>query len=293
MKKGFILPVVMILMTMLMAVSLVLSKVAEDKTKSLKAQESGYYTEKKITIELEKNDEIIHPGKKLFQDVINIYNGEGIEFKSGGHTRKSTNGRFARIKANISNSCRLVGGVEGNNFECDEDTELLTSSYSLPSINFGGSIYEIGAGTEETLIPGARYEEFLVKGTAILPRGVYYIKKLVVDGGKIILGSGANVKIYSEEAIDIKGSVNTGGNPSQLLIVNKGSSDTKVTGSSRVNGFFYTESKVVLDGSSEVYGALITGGLAQISSNSFIEYDEAGAAKFKKEHITEKENIGW
>lgn len=293
MKKGFILPVVMILMTMLMAVSLVLSKVAEDKTKSLKAQESGYYTEKRITIELEKNDEIIQPGKKPFQDVINIYSGEGVEFQNNGHTKKSTNGRFARIKSNESNSCRVVGGIEGNNFRCVKDGELLTSGYSLPSISFGGSTREIGSGRSETLVPGAKYKELKVKGTATLPRGVYYIKKLVVDGGKIVLESGANVKIYSEESIEVKGSVNAGGDPSQLLIVNKGSSDTKVTESGRVNGFFYTKSKVVLDNSSKVYGALITGGLVQINSNSFIEYDEVGAAKFKKEHITDKENIGW
>lgn len=295
MKKGFILPLVLIIMAMLLGVSAVLSKLAEQKTRSLKAQEVSYYSGKEIVIELdEKNVEKDPPGKKVFQDVINLYGGGDIKFISSGHTKKSTNGRFASISSNADNSCQVVGGVTENNLRCVEDNGLLVSGYTLPSIDFGTITKEIIA--TETLSPGTSYEKLTIKGTAIFPQGVYYVKTLVVDTGNIIINPNANVKIYSEGIIDIKGNINVDGDPSQLLVINKGTLSTqvtKITVASRVKGFFYTSSQVALDDGSEMYGALATGGLVQLNSSSFIEYDEDGAGKFLKEHITEREKINW
>ncbi len=295
MKKGFILPLVLIIMSMLLGVSVVLSKLAEEKTRSLKAQEASYYSGKELAIELrEKTVEKDPPGKKVFQDVINLYGGGDIKFTSGGHTKKSTNGRFASISSNVDDSCQIVGGVPKNNLICTEDSGLRVSGYALPSIDFGTTPKEIIV--PETLSPGTSYEKLTIKGTAIFQQGVYYVKTLVVDTGSIIIKPNENVKIYSEGIIDIKGNINAEGDPSQLLVINKGTLSTqltKITAASRVKGFFYTSSQVVLDDTSEMYGALVTGGVVQLNSSSFIEYDEEGAGKFFKEHITEKGKIDW
>lgn len=57
MKKAFIMPIVLILMSMLLGVSLVLSKMAESRTQSLMSQEDSYYSGKEIVIKIVSDEE--------------------------------------------------------------------------------------------------------------------------------------------------------------------------------------------------------------------------------------------
>ncbi len=68
MKKGFILPMALLIMALMGGISIVLSKIAEEKTVSLKKQESGYY-KKEIIVKLV--DDVEGPGTAA--EKINIY----------------------------------------------------------------------------------------------------------------------------------------------------------------------------------------------------------------------------
>jgi len=92
MKRAFIMPLVLILMAMLLGVALVLSKIAEDKTKSLKSQETGYYSGKEVVVRLVDSKNEVPPKECDHLNQIAPGTVQGGSWINGGELKKNENG---------------------------------------------------------------------------------------------------------------------------------------------------------------------------------------------------------
>ncbi len=118
MKKGFILPVILILISLVTAVALVLNKMSTDRTGSLSNQDKSYYSGKEITVKLVE-EKISENTETPFTDAVSLNSKDGyIRFINSGHIKKSKDGiLWARqdqvIKQDnwASETCKEIDGT--------------------------------------------------------------------------------------------------------------------------------------------------------------------------------------
>lgn len=170
MKKGFILPIVLILMSMLMAVSVVLNKRTVDKTTALTTQQNNYYIKKEMNIFLE--EEVYEVGgESPFTDVVAINDGNGrVSFINSGYIRNTTEGKLwvgqgqIDLAGNPGATCVDISGAIGNNAYCEGIEEFFPCKYkfNLPSERFsqirGIDINSGSIPSDFTAIPPGNHE---------------------------------------------------------------------------------------------------------------------------------------
>lgn len=197
MKRAFIMPLVLILMAMLLGTSLVLSKIAEDKTNSLKSQETGYYSGKELTIKLVKSEDDSYNSENFFSGGISTYyqdnpTGEDglVEFNGDSKYKNNYDTKIPTLtvinKGAPWQDITCIETEKGADGWCEEGTaawgreaKLDLPPYEESTATGSGGDVSLGWQEDKDLTPGNYRNINMNSETEIrFKKGTYRIKKI-------------------------------------------------------------------------------------------------------------------
>lgn len=148
-------------------------------------------------------------------------------------------------------------------------------------VSSGGSDFDVEYKQTRTISPGT-YKDIELKGqaTLIMEAGDYYITDDVNMkwDSDIRLPSSGVVRMFVDDKFESqgRGTINSNGNPEQLLIVARG--DVKFKNSDDVNALIYGQKKVEVGHDSHLVGAISAKDVKLKSSRASVTYSATGVA---------------
>ncbi|HOP06645.1 MAG TPA: pilus assembly PilX N-terminal domain-containing protein [candidate division Zixibacteria bacterium] len=257
---------------------------------------TGEADEASATVQYEMVPDVIYPFRYAMfgddvVDIRNSMNSDSYNSDSGSYwlTRLNTDGDIGSNGNIIVKNGAFVGG------------DVQTSNIGGLSVNPGATVTgDISDNAPEQLLPTIPQAEFdaalavsaandSISGTytydsatyafqstgnVVLGSGIYYFSSIILkNSATLTIASGANVTIYVTGDIELKNSasVNSGGDPSDLMIYSQG--DFVLKNSGDINAVFYNpDGDADLRNSGEFFGSIIANNIVCHNSSKF-HYD--------------------
>ncbi|MDI3324328.1 LamG domain-containing protein [Pontibacterium granulatum] len=210
---------------------------------------------------------------------------DGVQSHSNsGEVKFEWNSRVINSPDNVIDAAKIKD--ESGGVSCVDTT--CTASFSpSPEIDFsgfissGGSDFDVDYKQTRTISPGT-YKDIELKGqaTLIMEAGDYYVTddvKIQWDSDIQLPASGV-VRMFIDDKFESegRGTINSNGNPEQLLILARG--DIKFKNTDDVKAFVYSLKDVELGHGSDVVGAVSGKDVKLKSSGSTVTYSVTGVA---------------